>query len=83
MKEMNVKWRGKDKPARILSFPQGPSPGPVYVLGDIAINGGEVKFPDRLLVHGILHLLGYEHDTQENYRMMREKEKEVLKTLGA
>jgi len=83
MRDMNLEWRGEDKPARILSFPQGSSPGPVRVLGDLAINGNEVKFPDRLLVHGILHLLGYEHDTEQGYRRMREKEKEVLKALGA
>ena len=52
------------------------------VLGDLAIRGDR-SISDRMLIHGVLHLLGYEHHTEKKYAEMRAKEKEVLKAILA
>ncbi len=79
IQEINKQWRGKDKPTDVLSFPIGEKP-PGYkytVLGDVIISlpyaKNQAKEIDitykeevlRLLTHGILHLLGYDHETSE------------------
>lgn len=58
---------GKDKPGRVL--------------GDIAIRDDKPGISDRLLVHGVLHLLGYEHNTEKKYDRMRRKEKEIILSI--
>ncbi|WP_457640350.1 rRNA maturation RNase YbeY [Persephonella sp.] len=79
IKELNREWRGKDKPTDVLSFPIDEKP-PGYrykLLGDVVISlpyakrqAEEIGFSyqeevTRLLVHGILHLIGYDHETSE------------------
>jgi len=81
MRELNIEWRGENRAAKILSFPQGETPGPVRVLGDIAIRGDGPGYPDYLLVHGIMHLLGYRHDTDDEAEKMKKREKEILGLL--
>ena len=78
IKSINKQWRGKDKPTDVLSFPQGDTIGYKYrVLGDVIISLPYAKNQAReighsykaeivrLLTHGILHLLGYDHETNE------------------
>ena len=70
MRTLNRRWRGKDRSTDVLAFP-----GEGLVLGDIVVSvpdaaraarrqgeavGREI---DRLLLHGYLHLLGYDHET--------------------
>lgn len=75
MARLNRRWRGKDRPTDVLAFPaEGVSPG---FLGDIVISipyasrqarrRGEsrAREVDRLLLHGYLHLLGYDHETDQ------------------
>jgi probable rRNA maturation factor len=91
--EMNRKYRGRSGPTDVLSFPSGEKEetGLVY-LGDIAVCGPvaaeaargegirtEVELK-RLLLHGLLHLLGYDHETDRG-RMAR-KERALRKKLG-
>lgn len=79
IQELNKQWRNKDKPTDVLSFPIDEKP-PAYryrILGDIVISlpfakkqAEEIGFTYkeevlRLLTHGILHLLGYDHETSE------------------
>ncbi|RMA97546.1 rRNA maturation RNase YbeY [Hydrogenothermus marinus] len=79
IQELNKQWRNKDKPTDVLSFPIDEKP-PAYryrILGDIVISlpfakkqAEEIDFTYkeevlRLLTHGILHLLGYDHETSE------------------
>ncbi len=103
MQEYNKKYRDKDKPTDILSFPFYPN---VKVgekitahtqeeknLGDIIIAPKFVQsdlpkwqqsFDERmrtLLIHGICHLLGYDHIKDEDYEVMRKKEEEILTIL--
>ncbi len=83
IRSLNRRFRGKDAPTDVLSFPGGPGPGAgVPYLGDIAISletaarqaaaaglapDAEVK---TLLLHGLLHLAGYDHETDRG-RMRR------------
>jgi probable rRNA maturation factor len=82
MRELNIQWRDEDRAASILSFPQGKSPGPQRVLGDLAIKSDVIPFPDYLLCHGLLHLLGYKHDTDAQYEKMEKKQKQLMDILG-
>lgn len=87
MKELNRNWRGENRAASILSFPQGDIPASRkkgkrnIVLGDIAIKDAKRPVSDRLLVHSVLHLLGHKHDTESEYREMRAREDEILLLL--
>ncbi|NPA13536.1 MAG: rRNA maturation RNase YbeY [Aquificae bacterium] len=76
IQQINKEWRNKDKPTDVLSFPIDEKP-PKYkyrILGDVVISlpyakkqAEEIGYPYkdevlRLLIHGILHLLGYDHE---------------------
>ncbi|MBI4823254.1 MAG: rRNA maturation RNase YbeY [Nitrospirae bacterium] len=66
-----------------------------YILGDIVINpsqaktqakGHELSFKEELrwlIVHGLLHLIGYKHETRYAERKMRRKERQLLERLNA
>lgn len=92
MKELNRQWRGENRAADVLSFPQGAGGvdgehnegnegAPPQVLGDLAIRADKERITDRQLAHGVLHLLGYEHGTRRKYSAMRKKEDEILAAL--
>ena len=73
----NKEYRNKDYPTDVLSFVDGERIGKITYLGDVIISIDKVKSQSeeygvsfeeefsRLLVHGILHLLGYDHETSE------------------
>ena len=95
MHRLNRNWRGKDKPTDVLSFPAPEGiPGEIRYLGDIAL-GLETASADaeklgrgmpahisHLLVHGFLHLLGYDHETAGDAHVMESLEIEILAGLG-
>jgi len=82
IRTLNRTWRGKDQATDVLSFPAGDDPGPVRHLGDLAISrdaatrqaraeGHPVATELRVLaLHGLLHLLGYDHE-RDSGRMAR------------
>ncbi|MBM7623159.1 rRNA maturation RNase YbeY [Sporohalobacter salinus] len=88
IKELNAKYRELDEPTDVLSFPLNGE-----MLGDIIISLERAKSQannynhslDRevgfLIVHGMLHLLGYDHKEEEAKKEMRKKEEEVLNKL--
>lgn len=92
---LNREYRGKDKATNVLSFPQdgGEVPG-LYMLGDVIFafetvereaNQQDKSFMDHLthlLVHGVLHLLGYDHEDDKEAEEMEGLEIEILKGLG-
>lgn len=97
MAQINAKWRGKNKSTDVLSFPAfplkiGQIPGPM--LGDIIIARETVLleakrerklFQDHLthmIVHGVLHLLGYDHETDDEAHHMEKLEREILQKLS-
>ncbi len=89
---MNATWRGLDKPTNVLSFPAGESATPH--LGDIAIacetvereSAAENKtFFDHLAhlsIHGYLHLIGFDHETDREAERMEHLETRILASLG-
>ena len=92
IRELNREYRGKDKPTDVLSFPMGDD----YLLGDIVISTEKaasqaeefgVTFDEemgRLLVHGILHLAGYDHVRGgRQAKKMKDKEEELMGLLRA
>ena len=84
MKNLNLKFRKKNKPTDVLSFQ---SNGKVYI-GDIAISYEIVNKRsklsnffmefDRMWIHGYLHLLGYDHKKIKNFKKMNKKENLIL-----
>jgi len=92
---LNRTWRGQDKATNVLSFPSAPAagPGPRH-LGDIALayetlareadaeGKSLADHATHLIVHGILHLLGYDHDTEADAGTMERLEIEALARLG-
>ena len=98
VRELNKTWRGKDKPTNVLSFPAAPQPAQAGVaapLGDVVLaydtllrESEEQSKPlsdhlAHLLVHGILHLLGQDHETGEaQAEAMEALEIQALATLG-
>ena len=102
VRALNGKWRGKDKPTNVLSFPMldelellyANVAGPEMLLGDIILAHGicrneaaekGVSFEDHashLLVHGMLHLLGYDHIDGDAAEDMEAREIRALNRLG-
>jgi probable rRNA maturation factor len=97
MRILNRDFRGKDAPTNVLSFPalpvQSPDGGETQ-LGDIALafetvarEAGEQGKPllhhvSHLIVHGTLHLLGYDHESDEAADAMEQRERDILAALG-
>lgn len=96
MQELNASWRGKDQPTDVLAFSQreGAELGEVDLLGDVVISipTAERQAAERghsldheireLLVHGILHLLGYDHErSPEEAERMFARQREVLAAI--
>lgn len=97
IQELNREWRNEDMPTDVLSFPQDQPPGlsPTLLLGDIIISldtaarqagerGHSLLDELRILtVHGLLHLIGYDHEEgPEGERAMGEEEGRILAALG-
>ena len=90
MREFNEKYRGIKRTTDVLSFPQHVSP----LLGDIIISteaalkqsasfGHSLEDElDRLIIHGILHLLGYDHKKKQETLEMRRKEKGLVSLIS-
>ena len=96
LRDLNLRFRGKDKPTNVLSFPALALPRgqEVDVLGDIAFALETIRaeavesgkpfshYLTHLLVHGILHLIGHTHEGDDEAERMRVIEVAVLRTLG-
>ncbi|MCL6229959.1 rRNA maturation RNase YbeY [Bartonella bilalgolemii] len=95
--QINAQWRHHNKPTNVLSFPAFPlkaGQNPRLMLGDIVIAQETVmreaeeerkSFQDHLthiIIHGILHLLGYDHETNNEANQMEKLEKEILQKLS-
>ncbi|MBI0163577.1 rRNA maturation RNase YbeY [Bartonella sp. M0283] len=97
IREINAKWRHIDKPTNVLSFPAfalQPGQEPGEILGDIVIARETVEreaaeedksFDDHLshlVVHGLLHLMGYDHQNDDEAEQMEALERKILASLG-
>ena len=94
-RELNRRWRGINKPTNVLSFPaEGVEHAVPDLLGDvvicIALAHAEADARGiarkahwaHLIVHGILHLLGFDHEKESQAREMEDKERAILSDMG-
>jgi probable rRNA maturation factor len=94
---LNARFRGKDRPTNVLSFPLSALPGAhagVRPLGELVICPRVLREEARaqaktlrahwahLIVHGALHLAGYDHERAADARRMERREIAVLRRLG-
>lgn len=89
LQDLNKRFRGFDKPTNVLSFPSGGD-----FLGDVAIayetcrreaEEEKIAFRDHaahLIVHGLLHLAGYDHEKDEDAERMEPLETRILAAMG-
>ena len=97
MASLNKKWRNKNKTTNVLAFPNNYSISldkKLTYIGDILVSYGEVKresinrnisFIDHLvhlIVHGVLHLCGYNHISDSDEKIMISYEKLILAKVG-
>ncbi|PIJ48786.1 rRNA maturation RNase YbeY [Erwinia sp. OLTSP20] len=93
--DLNLTWRGKDKPTNVLSFPFEAPPGiELPLLGDLVICRQVVEMEARdqqkpvqahwahMVIHGSLHLLGYDHIDDDEAEEMESLETEIMLALG-
>tara|TARA_B100000686_G_C16562477_1_gene848549 strand:- start:161 stop:619 length:459 start_codon:yes stop_codon:yes gene_type:complete len=98
MKKLNKKFRNRNKPTDVLSFPFFPPSNlklinqKKFYIGDIAIsyeiinsrskkNNFLLEF-DKVWIHGLLHLLGYDHIKNRDYFKMNKIEKKILDSIN-
>jgi probable rRNA maturation factor len=93
VKTLNRDFRGKSKPTNVLSFPALPAGDDGY-LGDVALAYGVTEKEARaggkrlidhtthLVIHGVLHLLGFDHVTPRKANVMEPMETKILAQLG-
>lgn len=92
---LNKTWRHKDAPTNVLSFPfGGPKPAGNHPLGDIVLayetlkreaGEGGLAFDHHLAhltVHGLLHLVGYDHEEEAAAETMEDTERRALAHLS-
>jgi probable rRNA maturation factor len=94
IRALNRAWREVDRATDVLSFPLSDPPGIGPVLGDVVVSfdtaarraraeGRPIaRELERYLAHGILHLLGYDHERPEDARRMAEKEAALARDEG-
>jgi len=95
MSELNDRYRHKPGPTNVLSFPFEDPPGVSSgILGDIVICAPvvrrEAKEQNRtvqsqwahMVIHGVMHLQGYDHETRKEALEMEVRETDVMKRLG-
>lgn len=97
IQEINTKWREIDKPTNVLSFPTkdlGPDDTPLPLLGDIifayeTIKGEAIELEksfdahlSHLIVHGYLHLFGFDHVENVEAEYMELTETRILASIG-
>ncbi|MGH6894078.1 MAG: rRNA maturation RNase YbeY [Dongiaceae bacterium] len=98
LRALNRAYRGKDKPTNVLSFAalddDRPKPGMPWLLGDVVLASGviarEAKAQGKnlahhlthLAVHGVLHLLGYDHEQNQDAEAMEALEIAALAGMG-
>jgi probable rRNA maturation factor len=90
IRQLNARYRGKDRATNVLSFPQKDG----ALLGDVILAAetirGEAVLADKpledhmahLIIHGFLHLLGYDHEGDAEAEKMEQLERLALGRLG-
>jgi probable rRNA maturation factor len=91
---LNARYRGRDRPTNVLSFRAAGAVQDCGVLGDLVICPAVLRAEAQaqrksarahwahLVVHGVLHLAGYDHERERDARRMERREIRVLRALG-
>ena len=98
MRKLNKKFRNRNKPTDILSFPSLPANNIKFIkekkfyIGDLAASYEIINFRskksnfllefDKVWVHGLLHLIGYNHVKNKDYFEMNKVEKKILNSIN-
>lgn len=88
LRRLNAQYRGKDKPTNVLAFPGADSPGDIALAFETcAAEAGDdgPRFRDHaahLIIHGLLHLAGHDHETDDDAERMETLETRILAALG-
>jgi probable rRNA maturation factor len=90
---LNARWRGRDRPTNVLSFPASPELAGRQI-GDIVVCAPVVAREAReqgkalaahwahMVVHGTLHLLGFDHERARDAKRMEGRERALLARIG-
>ena len=93
IRELNLKYRNKNKDTNVLAFPIKESIEQKNYIGDLAISLEKIifesnkykikknKYLSQITIHGILHLLGYDHIKDDDYEVMNKIEDRIIKEL--
>ena len=94
VRRLNKAYRGQDKPTNVLAFPSDPPPAGPWPLGDVIVAYGVAAAESRagggalrahlvhLVLHGVLHLLGYDHIGAHDAAVMERLESEIMARMG-
>ena len=94
-RELNRHYRGKDRPTNVLSFPaelppvvQSPLLGDLVICAPLVVQEAQDQDKEtlhhwaHLVVHGVLHLVGYDHQNETEAATMEAAEREILAGMG-
>ena len=93
IKELNLKFRKKNNPTNVLSFPMQSMYMDNYLLGDIVLANQTLlkesielrikkyDYLSKMTIHGMLHLLGYDHKTEKQYKQMKKFENLIYNSV--
>lgn len=89
MTELNETWKGGKGPTDVLSFNygEGDISGEIYICTKVAAKNARAEEVDvvgeilLLFVHGLLHLVGYTHETDRKYEIMMKKANGILEKI--
>ena len=91
---LNRNWRGVDAATNVLSFPTGRTGGDPLLIGDVVLAYETIAAEARadgkpfahhvahLVVHGFLHLLGFDHERKKDAEAMERLERDILQRLA-
>ena len=89
LRALNAKFRGKDQPTNVLSFPDTAIPlGGMALAYETVRNEASaqgklfINHTKHMILHGFLHLLGYDHQTSREARLMERLETAILSQMG-
>ena len=91
---LNKNYRNKDKSTNVLAFPMNQNNfGEDYIVGDVVISLQRIlseskklkiqkyKYLSQITIHGVLHLLGFDHKSNKQYEEMNRIEQKVFKKI--
>ena len=85
---LNLRFRGRDQPTNVLSFPYGRGRGDIVLCHPVVVREARAQGKSlaahyaHLAVHGALHLRGYDHVNEKDARRMERAEIRALRRLG-